>query len=195
MITFKKILLRIHLTTLLLFCINVLIIVIFRVSLISNLLLILRVLFYVSAAVLFFFYIKPFKKKAIYFGFYFFYPIFAFLGWLMDGIFGAILSSFLFLFFAPTDCRFENDQIQINKNFTGFFGGCCKYEVIEKKYFLFQKKVGDFKYEEDLYFRKNDIKIQDNILQMHLILKDYDYNENHYITKDTIIYTILKTKI
>lgn len=188
----KKTLLRIHLATLIILVFNVMIIGTFKVSLISNLLLIFRVLFYVSAAVLFFYYINPFKRKAIYFGFYFFYPIFAFLGWLMDGIFGAILSSLLFLFFTPTDCRFENDQIQINKPFMGFLSGCCKYEVIDKKYFLFQKKVATFQFEEDLYFKKNDIKIQDNSLQIHLILKDYDYNEDHFIAKDTILKIPLK---
>lgn len=188
----KKILLRIHLATLIMLVFNVLVIGAFGFNLISNLSLILKILFYGSGCLLFFFYIKPFKKKAIYFGFYFFYPIFAFFGWLMDGIFGAILSSFLFLFFMPNDCRFENDQIQINKKFAGFFGGCCKYEIIEKKYFLFQKKVYDFQYEEDMHFRKNDIKIQDNSLQIHLILKDYDYNENHEITKDTILKIPLK---
>jgi len=188
----KKTLLRVHLATLIMLVCNVLIIGAFVVSLISNLLLIFRVLFYVSAAVLFFFYIKPFKKKAIYFGFYFFYPIFAFLGWLIDGIFGAILSSLLFLFFSPTDCRFENDQIQINKPFTGFLSGCCKYEVIEKKYFLFQKKVATFQFEEDLYFKKNDIKIHDNSLQIHLLLKEFNPNEDNYIAKDSTIYVLLK---
>lgn len=188
----KKILLRIHLTAIAILLINLFIIALFGVSLISSILLILKIVFYVSAAILFFYYIKPLKKKAIYFGFYFFYPILAFFGWLMDGIFGAILSSFLFLFFIPNDSRFENDQIQINKKFTGFLGACCKYEVLEKKYFLFERRLAEFKFEEDLHFKKNDIKIQDNSLQIHLLLKEFDPNEDNYIAKDSTIYVLLK---
>ncbi|MXO06493.1 hypothetical protein [Flavobacterium sp. HBTb2-11-1] len=110
----------------------------------------------------------------------------------MDGILGAIISSFLFLFFAPADCRFENDQIQINKKITGFLGACCNYEVIEKKHFLFEKKLAEFKFEEDLYFKKKDVTIEDSCVQIHLVLKDYDYTENHYIAKDTILRIPLK---
>lgn len=188
----KNIILRIHLTTLIILLINFIINVVFEISLIANIRLVLKILLYVSACILFFFYVKPFKKRALYFSIYIFSPVFIFISWLIDGIFGAILGSIFLFFFVPNDNRFENDQIQINRKTAGLLGACCKYEVIEKKSFLFERKVSEFQFGDNLYFRKNDIKIQDNILQIHLILKDYDFEKDRYVAKDTTIYTILK---
>ncbi len=190
---FKKLLLRIHITTLIILLINFIINVVFEISLVANLRLVLKILFYISACILFFYYVKPFKKRALYFSIYIFSPIFIFIGWLIDGIFGAVLGSFFLFFFVPNDIRFENDQIQINKNFEGFLSACCKYEVIEKKFFLFERKIGEFQFEDNLYLRKEDIQIQKDILKIHLILKNYHPQEDdHYVTTDTIIYTALK---
>lgn len=189
---FKKIFLRIHLGTFIVLLINFIINAVFEIGLISNLRLVLKILFYVSACILFFYYVKPFKKRALYFSIYIFSPVLIFISWLIDGIFGAILGSVFLFFFVPNDTRFENDQIQINTKFQGLLGMCCKYEVIEKKYFLFERKIGEFQFESDLYFKKEGVKIQDNILQMHLILKDYDEVKDGYITKDTTIYAVLK---
>lgn len=189
---FKKILLRIHITTLITLLINFLVNIIFEISLIANLRLVLKILFYVSACILFFYYVKPFKKIALYFSIYIFSPLLIFISWIIDGVFGAILGSVFLFFFIPNDTRFENDQIQINTKFQGFLGACCKYEVIEKKYILFERKMGEFQFDENLYLRKNSIKIQDNILQMHLIIKDYDDEKDRYIAKDTIVYAVLK---
>lgn len=188
----KNILLRIHLTTLIILLINFIINVVFEISLITNIRLVLKILVYLSACILFFYYVKPFKKRTLYFSIYIFSPVFIFISWLIDGIFGALLASVFLFLFVPNDTRFENDQIQINKKTAGLLGACCKYEVIEKKSFLFERKVSEFQFGDNLYFRKNDIKIQDNILQIHLILKDYDFEKDRYIAKDTTIYTILK---
>lgn len=190
---FKKILLGIHITTLIILLINFIINVVFDISLIANLRLVLKILFYVSACILFFYYVKPFKKIALYFSIYIFLPFFTFISWLIDGVFGAVVVSVFLFFVVPNDIRFENDQIQINKKFEGFLGACCKYEVIEKKCFLFEKNRADFQFEDNLYFRKEDIQIQKDTLKMHLILKNYHPQEDdHFITTDTIIYTVLK---
>jgi len=189
---FKKIFLRIHLVTFIILLINFIINGVFEIGLISNLRLVLKILFYGSACILFFYYVKPFKKRALYFSVYIFSPVLIFIGWLIDGIFGAILGSVFLFFFVPNDTRFENDKIQINTKFQGFLGSCCKYEVIEKKYFLFERKIGEFQSEEDFCFKKEGVKIQDNILQMHLIFKDYDQEKDRYVAKDTTIYAVLK---
>lgn len=193
MVNYKKIFLRIHLATLIILLINFIINAVFEISLIANIRLFLKVLFYISACILFIYYVKPFKKRALYFSFFIFSPFFFFVSWLIDGIFGAILGSVFLFFFVPNDTRFENDQIQINTKFQGFFGACCKYEVIEKKYFLFERKIGEFQFEDNLYFRKEDIQIQKDTLKMHLILKNYhSQQDDHYVTTDTIISAVLK---
>jgi hypothetical protein len=141
---FKNIILRIHLTTLIILLINFIINVVFEISLIANLRLVLKILFYVSACILFFYYVKPFKKIALYFSIYIFSPFIIFISWLIDGIFGAVLGSIFLFFFVPNDIRFENDDIQINKKFGGFLGRCCEYEVIEEECFLFEKNIAKF---------------------------------------------------
>lgn len=189
---FKKILLKIHIGILILLIVNFVVNAIFRISLISDLCFILKVLFYISACILFFYYITPFKKISIYFSLYIISPILFFVSWLIDGILGALLGSVFLFFFAPDEIRYENDQIQINKIFKGFLGECCTYEVIEKKYFLFERNIGEFYFEDNLNFRKEDIEIEKDRLKIHLILKNYHHQEDYYITTDTIIYTPLK---
>jgi hypothetical protein len=110
----------------------------------------------------------------------------------MDGILGTILGSIFLFFFIPNDVRYKNDDLLIKTKFESLLGGCCKYEVIQKKMFLFEKTLGEFNYEESLYFKENDIKIQKDTLKIHLVLKDYDYKEDHFIAKDTIISMNLK---
>lgn len=188
----KKAFLYTHIVSLILLLINFCLKIAFELSLASNLLLIFKILFYTSAVFLFFIYAKPFKKISLYFSIYVVSPIIIGLGWLVDGIFGAILSSIFLFFFMPNDVRFENNEILINKKFGGFLGRCCEYEVIRKKTFLFEEKAADFSFDKNLYFQKNDIKIKENILKMHLILKDYDIHEDHYIAKDTTIYVMMK---
>lgn len=193
MIKLRKVLLYIHIGALIVpLLINILLSTIFEIVIASYIVFIFKILFYISAFILFFFYVKPFKKRAIYFSLYVFSPLIIFLGWLIDGIFGAILGSIFLFFFIPNDIRFENDNLLINKKFQGFLGSCCKYEVIEKKMFLFEKKTGEFDSEEDLYLKKSEVEIQKDNLKIHLVLKDYDYKEDHYIAKDTVIWVILK---
>ena len=188
----KKVSLYTHIVSLILLLINFSIKIAFELNLAANLLFVFKILFYISAVVLFFLYVKPFKKISLYFSIYVFSPVIIGLSWLFDGIFGAILASIFLFFFMPNDVRFENNEILINQKFGGLFGRCCKYEVIRKKMFLFEEKVSDFDFNRNIYVQKNDIKITDSILKMHLILKDYDILEDHYIAKDTTIYVIMK---
>lgn len=192
---FKTIFLKIHLISLTILLINFLINVVLEISLVSTLCIVIKILFYISGGVLFFYYIKPFKKTALYFSIYIFSPVVIFFSWLTDGLFGAILSSFFIFFFNPNDVRFENEQIQIKTKFEGFMGMCCKYEVIEKKYCLFEKKLTEFQFEKDLYIKQNEVKIQNDVLQIHLRLKEYDEEKDGYIINDTILKIPLKNKL
>lgn len=189
---FKKTLLNTHIGILIILVTNFVLNAVFEITLISDLRFLLKIIYYASGCILFFYYVKPFKKVSLYFSIYIISPIIIFLSWLMDGILGALLASIFIFLFAPDDCRFKNDQIQINKKVGGLLGICCKYEVIEKKYFLFERSIAEFRFEKNIYFRKNGVKIQDNILQIPLLLKDYNFGEDHYIAKDTIIYIALK---
>lgn len=192
MIKLKKIFLKIHLTSILLLLINFCIKIIFGLSLLWKLLLIFKILLYASGMLLFFLYLKPFKKLSFYCSFYILSPIIIGLSWLMDGIFGAILGSIFLFFFMPSDVRFENDEILINKRFGGLLGRCCDYEVVKKRMFLFEEKAAEFNLEENIYLKKKDVQLRENYLQIHLLLKDHDLKEDHYIAKDTTIFVLIK---
>ncbi|CAC9973411.1 MULTISPECIES: hypothetical protein [Flavobacterium] len=188
----KNIILRIHLATLIILLINLIINVVFEISLIANIRLVLKILLYVSACILFFYYVKPFKKRALYFSIYIFSPVFIFFSWLINKTLGTTLASiFIFCFCTQNDIRFENEKIQIKKEFRGL-EECCTYKVTQEKYYLFEKKLSEFQFERNLYFRKEDIKIKTDTLKMDLILKYYDEKDHHYFAKDTTIYTLLK---
>jgi hypothetical protein len=188
----KKVFLNIHVTSIVFFFFNFCIKIIFRLSLTWKLLLIFKILLYASGLLLFFLYLKPFKKLSFYFSLYVFSPILISLSWLIDGIFGAILGSLFLFFFVPGDVRFENNEIVINKKFGGLLGRCCDYEVIKKRMFLFEEKAAEFNLEENIYLKKDDVQLRENYLQIHLILKNYDLKEDHYIAKDTTIFVLMK---
>lgn len=188
----KKVFLKIHLASVIFLLINFFIKTIFGLSLISNLVLIFKILLYASGMLLFFLYLKPFNKLSFYFSLYFFSPIIIGLSWLIDGIFGAILGSVFLFLFMPSDVRFENNEILINKKTGGLLGSCCDYEVIKKKMFLFEEKVVEFNFDEDIYLKKNDVQLRENYLQIHLILKDYDLKEDHDVAKDTTLFVLMK---
>ena len=118
----KKVSLYTHIVSLILLLINFSIKIAFELNLAANLLFVFKILFYISAVVLFFLYVKPFKKISLYFSIYVFSPVIIGVSWLFDGIFGAILASIFLFFFMPNDVRFENNEILINQNLEVFLG-------------------------------------------------------------------------
>ncbi|MEN2402132.1 hypothetical protein GKZ90_0020250 [Flavobacterium sp. MC2016-06] len=183
----KSTILKIHFGILFLVLLNFIIRINTRISLNSNLIFYLKILLYVTALILFFVYIKPFKKLSIYFSLYIISPFLIFISWLIDGIFGALLSSFFIFFFAPNDIRFENNKIIVTKPYQGFLGRCCHYEIIEKRAFLFEKKIGDIDFDESLYFKEKDIQIKGSTIKIHLVLKNYNHENDDYMVKDTTL--------
>ena len=95
--TQKKTLLKIHLVLAIILIINFLCQTNFNISINRKILFGLKLIFYITGVLLFFKTIKPFQKISIYFSLYLVSPILIFIGWLFDGIFGAILGS-IFLY-------------------------------------------------------------------------------------------------
>ena len=183
----KNIFLKLHIALIVIIFLNFLLKTIFEISLNYQLIFLIKMVLCISGIVLFFFYLKPFKKKSIYFSFYILSPIFIFISWLIDGIFGAILGSIFLFFFSPDDSRLENSEINIYKKFGGLMGRCCNYEVTEPKLFLFEKKIADFSFEDNLYFKKQDITKTDKEIKISLTLKEYNFENDHYFAKDSTI--------
>ena len=164
----------------------------FDLSLNYRLTLLIKILFYLSGIILFFFNIKPFKKIALYFMMYVISPVLLFLSILIDGIFGGILISFFLFFISPPDVRFHDENIKIYKVNTGLFAGCCQYEITENEFLILEKKIGEFKFEENLQFEKSKINYNNKSLSIKLVLKEYNEENGNYFAKDSVINIPLK---
>ena len=138
-----------------------------------------KILFYTSGIVLFFYYFKPFKKKAVYFGFYIFFPIISFICWIFDSILGVLLLGFLF-FMLPESVIYNDNDIIIYKSYKGLTHSCCTYEVTEAKFLMFKKSYEQVIIEDEIEFK--NVEINNNVL----IIED-QYNNFHKIPLKNII--------
>ncbi len=145
-----------------------------------------KIIIYLTGTILFFLNLKPFRKVALYFSFFALTPLIPALLWLFHGIFLGILSSiFLFPIF-PNDIQYEKDNLKVYTQFQGFLGACCTYEITQQKFFLFEKHLGEIKY-ENIDFKNFDVKVENDSIKMKLKEPDYDYERNQEINYDTII--------
>lgn len=146
----------------------------------------IKIIIYLTGAILFFLNFKPFKKAALYFSIFVWTPLIAALFWIFHGIFLGLLSSiFLFPVF-PNDIQYKKDNLKVYTKFQGFLGACCTYEITEQKYFLFEKHLGEIKH-EDIDFKNFDMKVENDSIKMKLEENSYDYERNQEIKYDTII--------
>jgi hypothetical protein len=157
----------------------------FDFSLNRKLSFILKIIFYASGLLLFFKTFKPFQKISIYFSLYLVSPIFIAIGWLIDGIFGAILGSIFLFFFAPNENLQNVENITIYRKFGGLLGRCCDYEFTKKELLIFERKVAELNF-ENVDFEKVPMKIKSDTLYLHFVLKEYDEKGNVF-AKDSII--------
>lgn len=72
---------------------------------------------------------------------------------------GAVLASILLAMFYPLDIKFkEGDYISFEK-FQGFLGTCCTYDIVQNKFFMLQKKVGELRITEEPSFSDSKFTI------------------------------------
>lgn len=188
----RKTLLKFHIISVSFLIINFLCGIYFDISLNYRITLLIKILFYLSGIVLFFLNIKPFKKIALCFIFYLISPILLFLSILIDGIFGAILISFFVFFISPPDVRFQDENIKIYKVHNGLLAGCCQYEITQNEFLFFEKRIGEFKFEENLQFEKSEINYSNKDLTIKMLLKEYNGETQNYYAKDSVINIPLK---
>jgi hypothetical protein len=150
----------------------------------SNVVFGLKIIIYISGIVLFFLNIKPFKKRAVYFSFYFLSSIIGLLFWIFGGIFLGLLSSILLFPIYPKDIVYQKNNFVVYSSFTGFLGACCEYEITESKTFVFEKHIGKFKIEGQLEREKSDIKIVKNKIEYRH--KIFEYKDGIETEKDTL---------
>ncbi|MDI9311893.1 MAG: hypothetical protein QM535_16900 [Limnohabitans sp.] len=186
----KKALLKIHLALLILLGTNFFCRMNFSISIHQKILFGLKLIFYITGLLLFFKTIKPFQKISIYFSLYLVSPILIFIGWLFDGIFGAILGSIFLFFFAPNESLQKVENITIYRKFGGLLGSCCDYEFTKNKMLIFERKVAELNLEK-VNFDKTPMMLKNDTLYLNFVLKEYDENGNIF-AKDSIVKLYVK---
>lgn len=146
-----------------------------------------KVIIYLTGIFLFFKTFRPFEKISIYFSFYILTPLIIILGWLGDGILGAVLASIFFSTVSPTDTKYKDENYVINNKFQGFLGSCCSYDIIESKCFVFQKKLKEIRITDEHNFKKCKLNVVDNKINLFITISDYNYKTNQTRQVDTTL--------
>lgn len=126
----------------------------------------LKILTACSGLILFFLYLKPFKKVNIYFSIYAVSTLLLVIGFIFRGIFWALVMSVILHPIYPDQLAFRKDNLIVYNNYQGFMSRCCSYKVKEQKLLIFEKDYGFFETDGVIDFKtflieasKNEIKV------------------------------------
>ena len=126
----------------------------------------LKIIIYLSGIFLFFFYLKPFKKVAIYYFYYFLTALSAILFWLSKSfIFGLLTAILIFPIYRNT-IQYKSKNLIVHDIYQGFMSECCLYELTEPKLLLFEKKVGKVYIWQNIDFKKSILTIDNKTLKI-----------------------------
>lgn len=115
----------------------------FDVRIISWITLPVTVFVFLSAAVLFFWNLRPFKKISLYFSLYIITPLLIFFSFLADGIMGVVMASVFSVMLAigPLKTQFKSESYRVYDDYLSFLDECCKHVVYQEKLLLFEKRM------------------------------------------------------
>lgn len=137
----------------------------------------------VTGLLMFFYYIKPFKRTGLYFAIYPVFSILALLAFLLRSFFLAFILSIFLSPFMIDQLEVEKDGILIVTPYQGFMTTCCKYEVKERKFFLFEKSLGLFRTRGPLDIETLNISYDEHTITIQNKVIFQDESD----TKDVII--------
>ena len=161
-----EILIRIHFTTLSVAILNALIKLLTAYSLEGNIEFGVKVLTVISGLILFFFYLKPFKKINFYFLIYATIAGLLVIGLILRGIFWALILSVVLFPLTPDDKEFEENGIIISRPFQGFMAPCCSYQIKERQLLIFEKDYGIWEGVGPIDFESVKIKSNDSEIEI-----------------------------
>lgn len=144
----------------------------------------IKIILYLTGIILFFLNLKPFKKISLYFSIFVLTALMPALFWIFHGIFLGLVSSILLFPISPKTVQYEKENFKIYPKFQGFMGACCAYEITEQKFFIFERYLGEFRY-EGIDVKTIDLKVENDSITMKLQEINYDYEKE--IKHDTII--------
>lgn len=137
---FKRYLQRLHFLALSIIIINTILKLSLGIGLLPSIVFAIKLLILLTGVLLCFYYIRPTKKRVVYFGFYPIVLFFLLIGFIFKGIFGAVLMSMILYPILPYEKVFETKNVAVSIPFQGFVGRCCEYQVAEKIGYVFQEE-------------------------------------------------------
>jgi hypothetical protein len=136
----KKILTKIHFALLALLLVNFAVRHYLHLS--TFVAFVLKIILAVTGIALFFYSYRPFKKIAVYYGYYLFAPLLMLLTLVIDRILAAIVGYVLLFFLWMPNKKYDNGTIRLYSGSKGFLSMCCAYEVKEARFLVFEKPLG-----------------------------------------------------
>ena len=172
----REILIRIHLIILAIVILNALIKSLTAYSLEENIEFGVKILAVISGLILFFFYLKPFKKINFYFSIYATIAGILIIGLIFRGIFWALILSVVLFPLIPDDKKFEENGIVISTPFQGFMAPCCSYQIEERQLLIFEKDYGRWELDGEGPIDFETVKINSNNNELEITYST-DFNK------------------
>jgi membrane-associated HD superfamily phosphohydrolase len=142
-------------------------------SLESNVELAIEMATVLTGFILFFFYLRPFKKINCYFSIYPVVASLVIITIIYRSLFWGLVLSVILFPIVPNQKEYDHDGIRISVPFRGFISSCCFYQVKERKLFFFEKDYGVFESEGPINFKEVNVEQTENEL-----LLSYPTDEN-----------------
>ena len=131
----------------------------------------------ITGLIAFFFHLKPMSPIIFYFSTYAAGASMILWAVVFRGLIGAILFSIVMFFIQPKPLEFQQGNIKLYDDATGFMSGCCGYDVREVKMDIFEKNHGSFGSGGHVYFKKTRIVNQAKEVHIYYFLEDRGDNK------------------
>lgn len=131
-------------------------------DLINEVEIVVQIVTVTSGLLLFFIYLKPFRKRNFYFMCYPTVLVFTTLAWISKSFILVLFLSIIFILLGHDDNKIKEDGIIISTQFQGIMAPCCHYQIKEKKMLIFEKQLSDLNLSEEGPFELKTIRIINN---------------------------------
>ncbi len=190
--TLKQRLLKIHLCLVIFVLVNFVLSLWAGVAFHSSVVFAAKMIIYATGVILFFMTMRPFKWLSFYFSLYVVSPLLVVVSWLLNGLLGAILGSlFLFMFYPPQP-KFQDGNFVFMQKFQGFLGSCCTYTIVQNKFFIFQKCVGEIRLDGSDAFKNSTFTASGKTGYLKVNIEVYDGVNKPSRKVDTTLEVLLK---
>lgn len=121
-------------------------------------------------------YFKSFKKINFYFLIYPIIIVVGLIGLLFRGIFGALIFSIILYPFNFNQADYQTNDIRIYNEFKGFLSACCNYKVVERRFLIMEKQLGEIQNQGEINFKESKIFRTPKWAELTYQIEEYDEN-------------------